>query len=482
MTFQEFITQFVSDRIDEVEKKFDDLMCKKGRPFLTKGETVEVIYNLMFWAAPGKHQEKVERKDIEKWLRGEDCKEWFHFKEVNVLTNSDKRIKKVEVRMPKNLRRCWSGLDDDEADKFRSRFQEGEMREDFKRILREGYPAEVACRGSATTKDGKKASFKAQWEGHSYNEGAVLIVKVRGFKPNRYRIDTYAAQSPSEIKRMIGNMDTSDSDQWESTQDEGSLDGKEYYLLRGLRKSDGIQVIAYPAGTGTSKMTQRTKGRLVDEVPLSKEDAYNIRKEMNKANRLKEAWGEVPYSGRRSGNEGKTISDLFGECYKEAEIPSQGPAPTLYGEIVRAVNRIAYRAWNDGDFFCCGYGIETCGNAAQFLIDKCLPGNEKIAELIQQMEDLIGHYGRVDMIPKDKEEQYDDLVEELMLAVVDMDDEVKAELKDEPGVDHQMRKYCDQAVEYYGDPYADEREDEDEEYWDDDEDEDLDDEDFDEDD
>jgi len=69
----------------------------------------------------------------------------------------------------------------------------------FKETLKEA--AEIACRGSAVTKDGRNASFVCQWEGGSYNNGAVMIVKVKGFKPNRYRIDTYAAQDPSTIKK-----------------------------------------------------------------------------------------------------------------------------------------------------------------------------------------------------------------------------------------------------------------------------------------
>ena len=37
------------------------------------------------------------------------------------------------------------------------------------------------------------------------------------------------------------------------------------------------------------------------------------------------------------------------------------------GEIVRAVNRIIYRYYNDGDKFYEGYGIETCGPSVLWL-------------------------------------------------------------------------------------------------------------------
>jgi len=259
------------------------------------------------------------------------------------------------------------GIKESLIDEFDSKLMESEM------------PPEVACRGTTKTKDGKSASFKAQWEGGSYNDGAILIVKVKGFKPNRYRIDTYAAQNPDELKRRIGNMDTSDSDRWESTETLSS-DDREYYLLKGLCVADGVQMMALPRGTGTEKMIPRTKDRII-AGPMSKKEASVKKKELNAIGymkNLKEAWGEGPYTGRREGHSDKTVDDLFGECYKEAQIPREGMAPTMYGEIVRAVNRIAYRAWNDGDYFCCGYGIQTCGNAAQFLLHEVGPhANEK---------------------------------------------------------------------------------------------------------
>ena len=37
---------------------------------------------------------------------------------------------------------------------------------------------------------------------------------------------------------------------------------------------------------------------------------------------------------------------------------------TVGGEIIRAINRLGYRWWNDGDKFFVGYGVETCGSDA----------------------------------------------------------------------------------------------------------------------
>lgn len=48
-------------------------------------------------------------------------------------------------------------------------------------------------------------------------------------------------------------------------------------------------------------------------------------------------------------------------------VPPEGKAETVAGEIVRALSRLRYRNWNDGDHIGVGYGKETCNAAARFL-------------------------------------------------------------------------------------------------------------------
>ena len=48
-------------------------------------------------------------------------------------------------------------------------------------------------------------------------------------------------------------------------------------------------------------------------------------------------------------------------------VPRQGAAETVEGEMVRAISRILYRYYNDGDFFFRGYGKETAGSSASYL-------------------------------------------------------------------------------------------------------------------
>ena len=48
-------------------------------------------------------------------------------------------------------------------------------------------------------------------------------------------------------------------------------------------------------------------------------------------------------------------------------MPTSGKADTVAGEIIRAVDRIWYRWYNDGDKINVGYGKETCNGTARFL-------------------------------------------------------------------------------------------------------------------
>ena len=71
-------------------------------------------------------------------------------------------------------------------------------------------------------------------------------------------------------------------------------------------------------------------------------------------------------------NEDRT-NKLFEEL-----VPASGKAENLAGELVRAMGRIAYRFYNDGDQVGIGYGKETCNPAARFLIHK---GNKEVSDL-----------------------------------------------------------------------------------------------------
>lgn len=59
--------------------------------------------------------------------------------------------------------------------------------------------------------------------------------------------------------------------------------------------------------------------------------------------------------------------EKLNEMFEEL-VPAEGPAETKAGEIVRAVSRIGYRFFNDGDKIGVEYGNETCNAAARYLM------------------------------------------------------------------------------------------------------------------
>jgi len=66
----------------------------------------------------------------------------------------------------------------------------------------------------------------------------------------------------------------------------------------------------------------------------------------------------------------KTIGDDWSfEHLFDVLVPDSGKCDTLAGEILRAVNKIEYRWFNDGDRWFEDYGIETAGPAAKFLMN-----------------------------------------------------------------------------------------------------------------
>lgn len=73
----------------------------------------------------------------------------------------------------------------------------------------------------------------------------------------------------------------------------------------------------------------------------------------------------------------KKINALFEEL-----VPSSGKADTVAGEIVRAISRIGYRNFNDGDHIDVGYGKETCNPAARYLIKKA---GDEVADAIADL-------------------------------------------------------------------------------------------------
>ena len=99
-------------------------------------------------------------------------------------------------------------------------------------------------------------------------------------------------------------------------------------------------------------------------------------------------------------------------------LPNKGKAETLEGELLRAINRIVYRFFNDGDVFFEGYGKETCGPAVDFLSDKFLlnstfkelenQDNETYSKaIINILENIINHIEKKEQLTKSNIDMYD---------------------------------------------------------------------------
>lgn len=62
----------------------------------------------------------------------------------------------------------------------------------------------------------------------------------------------------------------------------------------------------------------------------------------------------------------KRISDRVERLFKKL-VPNSGSAQTIEGEMIRAINRIWYRYFNDGDYWYRGYGKETALPSVKWL-------------------------------------------------------------------------------------------------------------------
>ena len=95
----------------------------------------------------------------------------------------------------------------------------------------------------------------------------------------------------------------------------------------------------------------------------------------------------------------KRLDTLFDEL-----VPAEGKADSLAGEMVRAISKIGYRFFNDGDQIGIGYGRETCNPPARFLKNR---GDERISTYVTLIWGLCN------------KDVYEELLDVLVGAVVD---------------------------------------------------------------
>lgn len=85
-------------------------------------------------------------------------------------------------------------------------------------------------------------------------------------------------------------------------------------------------------------------------------------------------------------NDSKKIDFELHRLFEDL-VPDSGQADTIEGEMVRAINRLLYRYFNDGDFFFRGYGKETAFPSANYLALKT-PISNMIKPLLGKAKQL----------------------------------------------------------------------------------------------
>ena len=140
-----------------------------------------------------------------------------------------------------------------------------------------------------------------------------------------------------------------------------------------------------------------------------------------------------------------TVETKINALFEEF-VPASGKADTVAGEIIRAIARIGYRNYNDGDHLGVGYGRETCNPAGRYIAAKCSP------EIARLVSDAWGIYD---------DDTYDVALGKLEEAVVKYIEE-HPELKAAPNTED-MWDYRDEDEDVDRDDYYEDYDEEDEE-------------------
>ena len=102
----------------------------------------------------------------------------------------------------------------------------------------------------------------------------------------------------------------------------------------------------------------------VEDEKAAKEAEEKAAEEAKRNSRVEELKAHADSTIEQIRNSNDPIQEAF-----ELLVPRSGKAETVAGEMVRAMMRVLYRDYNDGDKFFVGYGLETCGGSIVYLMD-----------------------------------------------------------------------------------------------------------------
>ena len=127
-----------------------------------------------------------------------------------------------------------------------------------------------------------------------------------------------------------------------------------------------------------------TKKAVDDEKKAAEEKAAAERKE-ELYNKYKDILDKIKAGHGKPDEDSSRFQIAFDEL-----VPSQGKADTQAGELIRAMGRILYRWFNDGDVFYKGYGVETVLPSIAFIYKY---GPDGVKELVDDAVEKTQEYG-----------------------------------------------------------------------------------------
>ena len=148
-------------------------------------------------------------------------------------------------------------------------------------------------------------------------------------------------------------------------------------------------------------------------------------------------------------DQSETDEDALEALFDEF-VPATGIADTVGGGIVRSINRIVYRWFNDGDQVGFDYGVETVNSSYEYLIEKDI--------IIDKFDDYL-----YDSESNFSSDDYDEFLDQLVRQVVDTLHN-RPELFDEKNEDNSRSGYT-YSVEESTELRADAEEDEDSDWY-----------------
>jgi hypothetical protein len=140
-----------------------------------------------------------------------------------------------------------------------------------------------------------------------------------------------------------------------------------------------------PASLSDAEIMNPSSVSLKNVAKRSKEEADKAAEaEVKKAKRaeMRSKYASVEDIIESGFKAGKKPSDILEDIF-DIMVPGQGIADTRAGEIVRAMMRVLYRYYNDGNYFFEGYGLETAADSIAYIMDTIKDADSFIRRMIE---------------------------------------------------------------------------------------------------